>query len=229
MGVKVLSTTSFAPMIVSPAVLGADVVVHSMTKFINGASDLLAGAICASRPFVHELMNLHTGRMMLLGPTMDPRGAFDIIQRLPHLAVRLREHGRRALAMARRLAEMGVAVTYPGLPGFPQYALFQKIQNPGYGNGGIMTIDCGTRQQAEALMDQLQNTERFGFMAVSLGYFDTLMSCSGSTTSSEIAAADQAAMGLSPGLLRLSVGITGRLEKRLDQLERAARTAGLAA
>ena len=228
-GAKLVVDNTFTPMIVSPAVLGADVVVHSMTKFINGASDLLAGAICASRPFVHELMNLHTGRMMLLGPTMDPRGAFDIIQRLPHLAVRLREHGRRALAMARRLAEMGVAVTYPGLPGFPQYALFQKIQNPGYGNGGIMTIDCGTRQQAEALMDQLQNTERFGFMAVSLGYFDTLMSCSGSTTSSEIAAADQAAMGLSPGLLRLSVGITGRLEERLDQLERAARTAGLAA
>ncbi len=228
-GVKLVVDNTFTPMIVSPAVLGADVVVHSMTKFINGASDLLAGAICASRPFVHELMNLHTGRMMLLGPTMDPRGAFDIIQRLPHLAVRLREHGRRALAMARRLTEMGVAVTYPGLPGFPQYALFQKIQNPGYGNGGILTIDCGTRHQAEALMDHLQNTERFGFMAVSLGYFDTLMSCSGSTTSSEIAAADQAAMGLSPGLLRLSVGITGRLEERLDQLERAVRAAGLAA
>ena len=228
-GVKLVVDNTFTPMIVSPAVLGADVVVHSMTKFINGASDLLAGAICASRPFVHELMNLHTGRMMLLGPTMDPRGAFDIIQRLPHLAVRLREHGRRALAMARHLAEMGVAVTYPGLPGFPQYALFQKIQNPGYGSGGILTIDCGTRQQAEALMDQLQNTERFGFMAVSLGYFDTLMSCSGATTSSEIAAADQAAMGLSPGLLRLSVGITGSLEERLNQLERAVRASGLAA
>jgi methionine-gamma-lyase len=77
-------------------------------------------------------------------------------------------------------------------------------------------------------MDQLQNVERFGFMAVSLGYFDTLMSCSGSTTSSEIAPADQAAMGLSPGLLRLSVGVTGRLRERLAQLERAVRAVGLA-
>ena len=65
-------------------------------------------------------------------------------------------------------------------------------------------------------------------MAVSLGYFDTLMSCSGATTSSEIAPADQAAMGLSPGLLRLSVGITGRLQERLAQLDRAVRAVGLA-
>ena len=226
---KLVVDNTFTPMIVSPAVLGADVVVHSMTKFINGASDLLAGAICASRAFVHELMNLHTGRMMLLGPTMDPRGAFDVIQRLPHLAVRIREHGRRALAMARRLSDLGVTVTYPGLPAFPQQALFRKIRNTGYGNGGILTIDCGTRARAEALMDLLQNTERFGFMAVSLGYFDTLMSCSGATTSSEIKDADQDAMGLSPGLLRLSVGITGRLEERLAQLERAVRAVGLSA
>ncbi len=226
---KLVVDNTFTPMIVSPAVLGADVVVHSMTKFINGASDLLAGAICASRAFVHELMNLNTGRMMLLGPTLDPRGAFDIIQRLPHLAVRIREHGRRARAMAQRLSGMGVAVTYPGLPEFSQHALFRKIQNTGYGDGGILTIDCGSRDRAEALMDQLQNTERFGFMAVSLGYFDTLISCSGTTTSSEIKDADQVAMGLSPGLLRLSVGITGGLEERLAQLERAVRAAGLAA
>ena len=227
-GAKLVVDNTFTPMIVSPAVLGADVVVHSMTKFINGASDLLAGAICASRRFVHELMNLHTGRMMLLGPTMDPRAAFDIIQRLPHLAVRLREHGRRALKMARVLSDLGLAVTYPGLSRFPQHGLFRRIRNKGYGHGGILTIDCGTRAQAETLMGQLQNTENFGFMAVSLGYFDTLMTCSGSTTSSEIAAADQAAMGLSPGLLRLSVGITGSMEERQAQLVRAVRAAGLA-
>ena len=226
-GVKLVVDNTFTPMIISPAALGADVVVHSLTKFINGASDLVAGAICASRSFVHELMNLHTGRMMLLGPTMDPRGAFDVIQRLPHLAVRLREHGRRALKMAWHLSDLGLAVTYPGLPDFPQHTLFRTIRNPGYGYGGILTVDCGTRQQAEDLMDQLQNTERFGFMAESLGYFDTLMSCSGTTTSSEIAAADQAAMGLSPGLLRLSVGLTGRMEERLAQLERAVRAVGL--
>jgi methionine-gamma-lyase len=95
------------------------------------------------------------------------------------------------------------------------------LMNPGYGFGGMLTIDCGTQKRAETLMDRLQNTERFGFMAVSLGYFDTLMSCSGSSTASEIDADEQQAMGLSPGLLRMSVGITGNLANRLAQLQQA--------
>jgi len=226
-GAALVVDNTFAPMILSPAVLGADVVVHSMTKFINGASDLLAGAICASRAFVHRLMDLHTGRMMLLGPTLDPRAAFDVIQRLPHLGVRLREHGRRALRIAETLEALGLKVAYPGLPSHPQYALFDRLRNSGYGCGGMLTLDCGTRARAERLMEMLQNKLQFGFMAVSLGYFDTLMSCSGATTSSEISSADQSSMGLSPGLLRMSVGLTGSLERRLDQIRQAISVCGL--
>jgi len=73
----------------------------------------------------------------------------------------------------------------------------------------------------------LQNKERFGYIAVSLGYFDTLISCSGSSTSSEIPPEDQLTMGLSPGLLRLSIGLTGSLDVRLDQIERAVKAVGL--
>jgi methionine-gamma-lyase len=198
-----------------------------MTKFINGASDLIAGAICARRAFIRQLMDLHTGRAMLLGPTMDPRAAFDVIQRIPHLAVRMREHGRRAMAVAEHLETWGVAVTYPGLSSFPQSTRMREIVNAGYGYGGILTIDCGTQEKAEDLMDRLQNSERFGFMAVSLGYFDTLMSCSGTSTSSEIDAEEQCQMGLSPGLLRMSVGITGNLDERIKQLHRALRSCGI--
>jgi methionine-gamma-lyase len=226
-GVTLVVDNTFTPMLISPAVLGADVVVYSMTKFINGASDLLAGAICAKRTFIRQLMDLHTGRAMLLGPTMDPRAAFDIIQRIPHLAVRMREHGRRAMVIAEHLEEWGVAVTYPGLPSFPQHARMRNIVNAGYGYGGMLTIDCGTQKKAETLMDKLQNKERFGFMAVSLGYFDTLMSCSGASTSSEIDAEEQGRMGLSPGLLRMSVGITGNLDERLKQLQSALQTCGI--
>jgi methionine-gamma-lyase len=218
---------TFTPMVISPAVLGADIVVYSMTKFVNGASDLIAGGICARRAFIRQLMDLHTGRAMLLGPTMDPRSAFDIIQRIPHLAVRMREHGRRAMAIAEHLQTWGLAVTYPGLPTFSQHAQMAALINPDYGWGGMLTIDCGTPKKAEALMDHLQNKERFGFMAVSLGYFDTLMSCSGSSTSSEIDESEQRAMGLSPGLLRMSVGLSGNLEKRLSQLRRALQACGL--
>jgi methionine-gamma-lyase len=218
---------TFTPMVISPAVLGADIVVYSMTKFINGASDLLAGAICARRAFIRQLMDLHTGRAMLLGPTMDPRTAFDIIQRIPHLAVRMREHGRRAMAIAAQLEKWGVAVTYPGLPAFAQHARMSQMVNAGYGFGGMLTIDCVTQEKAEALMERLQNRERFGFMAVSLGYFDTLMSCSGSSTSSEIDPEEQGLIGLSPGLLRMSVGLTGNLDERLKQLRRAMQTCGI--
>jgi len=219
---------TFAPMIISPAMLGADVVVYSMTKFINGASDVIAGAICASRDFVLQLMDLHTGRVLLLGPTMDPRVAFDIIQRLPHLPIRMREHGRRAMALSEHLEKMGAKVTYPGLPSFAQHALAQQLINTGYGFGGMLTLDCGDGEKANKLMGILQNDENFGYIAVSLGYFDTLMSCSSASTSSEIPEAEQIRMGLSPGLLRISMGLTGSMDDRLGQMRRAVEKVGLA-
>ena len=226
-GIALVVDNTFTPMIVSPARLGADVVVHSMTKFINGASDVIAGAICGSRDFILQLMDLQAGRVMLLGPTMDARVAFDLIQRLPHLAIRMREHGRRALAISRRLHDLGAPVSYPGLPSHPQHALFASMVNPGYGFGGLLTVDCGTTERADRLMGVLQNEERFGLIAVSLGYFDTLMSCSGSSTSSEIPPEDQARIGLTPGLVRISIGYTDSLDDRIAQLERGLRTAGI--
>lgn len=226
-GLMLVVDNTFSPMIVSPFILGADVVVYSLTKFVNGASDLIAGAICASRDFIYQLMDLHTGRLMLLGPTIDPSTAFEIIQRLPHLAIRMKEHSRRALAIAGLLSEMGVKVSYPGLPEHPQHEIIKGMINKGYGYGGILTVDCGTKEKAEEFMSILQNQEQFGLIAVSLGYFDTLMSCSGSSTSSEISAEDQAKMGLSPGLVRMSIGYTGGLEQRLEQIRRAVEKAGL--
>jgi len=132
-------------MIITPANLGADVVVYSMTKYINGASDLIAGAICSTTQFINELMHLHRGRVMLLGPTIDSRISFDIIQRLPHLAVRMREHGRRTVAIAEMLEKNGLKVCYPGLKNYPQYKLFTSMMNENYGHGGILTLDCGTK------------------------------------------------------------------------------------
>jgi methionine-gamma-lyase len=224
---KLVVDNTFTPMLVSPARLGADVVVHSMTKYINGASDLIAGCICCSREFGHSLYDLHTGRVMLLGPTLDPRAAFDVIQRLPHLGIRMREHGRRALAIAARLEELGVPVIYPGLASHPGHDTMVGMANRGYGYGGMLAIDCGSPGKANHLLSLLQNTEQFGLIAVSLGYYDTLMSCSGSSTSSEISEEEQQCIGISPGLLRLSVGYTGSLESRLDQIERALHQAGL--
>jgi len=139
----------------------------------------------------------------------------------------MREHSARAMVIASRLQTLGIAVTYPGLPSNPQYQLTSSMLNAGYGYGGLLTIDCQVRAKAEELMAVLQNKERFGFIAVSLGYFDTLMSCSSSSTSSEIAPEDQDRMGLSPGLIRMAIGYTGSLDARLAQIENALQTVGL--
>ena len=92
-------------------------------------SDLIAGAVCTTKEMVGRLMDLHTGQAMLLGPNMDPRVAYDIMQRLPHLANRMREHSRRAKAMARHLEGLGIAIVYPGLSSFPQHALVSSLLN----------------------------------------------------------------------------------------------------
>ena len=218
---KLIIDNTFSPMIVSPAKLGADIVVYSMTKFINGAGDLIAGSICSTTDFVNKLMDTHTGRVMLYGPTIDPRVAFDIIQRLPHLAIRIKEHSRRALAISEMLESMDICVCYPGLKSHPQHELFKSMINEGYGYGGVLTIDCKTQEKAYALMSELQNVEKFGLLAVSLGYFDTLISCSSSSTSSEIPEDRKNEMGLPNGLLRISIGITGSLEARMEQMKMA--------
>lgn len=158
---------------------------------------------------------------MLLGPTMDPKVANEIALRIPHLSLRMREHSERALYYATRLESMGVRVVYPGLPSHPQHALLQRLSNEGYGAGGLLTIDTGDLHCSYRLMERLQNTHQFGLMAVSLGYFETLMSASGASTSSELTAEDKERAGITGGLLRLSVGITGTKEQRWAQLKEA--------
>lgn len=220
-GAQLVVDNTFSPLIVTPVMHGADVVVHSLTKFINGASDIVAGAVVGRTEFIQRLMDLHTGSLMLLGPTMDPHQAFNISLRLPHLGLRMTEHSRRAQIFAERLSELGLPVVYPGLEAHPGRATLARIGNPQYGFGGVFCVDLGSRERADQFMENLQNVQRFGFMAVSLGFFDTLMSCSGATTSSEMTEEDQARAGIPPGLVRISIGITGTVEQRWGQLKAA--------
>jgi methionine-gamma-lyase len=222
-GAALVVDNTFSPLVLSPIQHGADVVIHSLTKFVNGASDIIAGAICSSTEFLVKLMDLHTGSLMLLGPTLDPRTAFNISMRLPHLGLRMAEHSRRALTFATRLSELGVPVVYPGLPDHPDHGVLHRLANPDFGFGGILCVDLGDERRADEFMEILQNKDRFGFMAVSLGYFDTLMSCSAASTSSELSSEDQEKAGIRPGLVRISVGYTGTLEQRWEQLAEALR------
>jgi methionine-gamma-lyase len=218
---------TFSPLILSPAALGADIVVHSITKFISGASDVIAGAVCGNTEFIEALMDLHQGPLMLLGPTMDPHVAASLSLRIPHLPLRMMAHGERALELATRLAGRGLSVCYPGLPDHPDHELFTELHCAEYGYGGVFTLDAGSEDRANALMSHLQNEQRFGYMAVSLGYFDTLMSCSGSSTSSEMTDEDKATAGIAAGLVRVSIGYTGTLEQRWEQLLAALEATGI--
>jgi methionine-gamma-lyase len=199
---------TFTPALVSPARYGADVVLHSCTKYISGMSDLIAGAIVGKAKFIEELVDINRGIAMLTGPVMDAQVAHKLYMRLDHLPLRMAAHSRSAGYLAAKMEEAGVPVIYPGLKSHPQHELMKRMMHPEYGFGGMVTVDCGAREKAFALSARLQG-EKFGLYAVSLGFSRTLMSCPAMTTSSEIPAEEQAKMRLSPGLLRLSIGYTG--------------------
>ncbi len=220
-GAQLVVDNTFTPLIVSPILHGADVVIHSLTKFINGASDIIGGAICGSRKFIESMMDLHTGSLMLLGPTMDPKSAATISLRLPHLGLRMEEHCRRAQAIAEALLRRNLTVIYPGISNHPGHKVLSEIKNSPYGYGGLLCIDLGSADRASEFMEILQNREHFGIMAVSLGFSETLMTCPAVTTSSEMPEASLKTAGISPGLVRLSIGYTGSLKQRLKQLESA--------
>lgn len=227
-GAKLIIDNTFSPLMISPADFGADVVVHSMTKYIGGASDVIAGVVCGSAELVQGLMDVQDGSLMLLGPTMDPNIAFALSLRIPHLALRMQEHSRRAAVFAEDLLSLGLTVAYPGLPNHPDHQLAKTLCREEYGFGGMLAVDMGDEETANKLMEKLQNGYDFGYIAVSLGYFETLLSCSGSSTSSELTDEDKQLAGISPGLVRISVGYTGSLEQRREQLRSAIRDIGMA-
>ena len=213
-GTLLMVDNTFTPMIMSPAQLGADIVVYSMTKFINGKNDCVAGAICGSKKFVDDLSNVNNGTAMLLGPVLDPMRSASIHKNLHTLHLRIRQHSKNAIFLAMELAKAGLKISYPGLETHPQHELHKSLMNESYGFGGMIAIDFGSVQKANLIMQRMQQAD-VGYLAVSLGYFKTLFSCSGKSTSSEIPDSVQQEMGLSQGLVRFSVGLDNNIEDSL--------------
>lgn len=207
-GLSLVVDNTFTPVIVQPIEQGADVVVYSCTKYISGASDLLAGAIVGTKAFIDSLIDINFGMIMLTGPSMDARIAHELYLRLDHLPVRMAAHSQSALHLANKLSEMNLPIIYPGLSAHPHHETLKKQMNPSFGFSGMLAFDCGSVERAFLLAERLQN-EKFGLYAVSLGFSRTLLSCPAVSTSSEIPEAEQKEMGLTPGLLRISMGIVG--------------------
>ncbi|PWA04000.1 aminotransferase class I/II-fold pyridoxal phosphate-dependent enzyme [Flavobacterium psychrotolerans] len=209
---------TFSPLSVSPARLGADIVIHSLTKYINGSSDTVAGVTCASREFINSLKNVNNGASMLLGPTMDSLRSASVMKNLRTLHIRMKQHSYNALYLAERFEKDGLKTVYPGLKSHPSHELYSTMINREYGFGGMMTLDVGTLGNANELMELMQS-RNLGYLAVSLGFYKTLFSAPGTSTSSEIPSEEQASMGLTDGLIRLSIGLDNDIERTYQMMK----------
>ncbi len=210
---------TFSPMMLTPLSHGAHVVVHSLTKFVNGASDTVAGAVCGSKDFIASLRDVNSGAAMLLGPVLDSMRSASILKNMRTLNIRMQQHGKNAMFLAKNLKELGLNVFYPGLEEHPQHHLLKYMLNPGYGYGGMLTFDVTTEENASRLLEAMQN-ELVGFFAVSLGFYKTLFSSPGTSTSSEIPKEEQDEMGMTPGLVRMSVGIDQDIERSFARIKK---------
>ncbi len=217
-GIPLVVDNTFSPLSIAPAKLGADVVVHSLTKFINGSSDTVGGVICGTHELIDQLKNVNDGACMLLGSTMDSLRAASILKNLRTLHIRMQKHSYNAAFLAENLQKLGIKTVYPGLASHPSHTLFKQMMHPDYGFGGMLTIDVGALEKANALMELMQE-KNLGYLAVSLGFYKTLFSAPGSSTSSEIPEAEQKEMGLSTGLIRFSIGLDADINRTFETIK----------
>lgn len=216
---KLVVDNTFSPLTVAPAKLGADIVIHSLTKFINGSSDTVGGVVCASQDFINDLKNVNNGAMMLFGATMDSLRSASILKNLRTLHIRMKQHSYNAMYLAEKFQNDGLKVVYPGLKSHPSHDVITKMMNKEYGYGGMMTLDVGNLDKANELMELMQN-RNLGYLAVSLGFYKTLFSAPGTSTSSEIPIEEQKEMGLSDGLIRFSIGLDNDIERTYQMMKK---------
>lgn len=210
--IQLVVDNTFTPYIITPANFNVDVTIHSLTKFINGSSDTVGGVICGTQAFIDQLRSVNDGACMLLGPTMDSLRSASILKNLRTLHIRMKQHSRNAQYLAEKFEQDGLKVVYPGLKSHKGHEIFKKLYDENYGFGGMMTLDVGSLDKANALMELMQQ-ENLGYLAVSLGFYKTLFSAPGTSTSSEIPLEEQKEMGLSDGLIRFSIGLDEDIER----------------
>ncbi len=214
---KLVVDNTFSPLSVSPVKLGADIVIHSLTKYINGSSDKVGGVVCASQEFINDLKNVNSGASMLLAPTMDSLRSASVMKNLRTLHIRMKQHSHNAMFLAQKFEENGIKTVYPGLKSHPSHEIYSGMINHEYDFGGMMTIDVGSLNKANELMELMQE-RNLGYLAVSLGFYKTLFSAPGASTSSEIPLDEQAEMGLKDGLIRFSIGLNNDINRTYEMM-----------
>jgi cystathionine beta-lyase/cystathionine gamma-synthase len=210
--IAVIDSTFATPVNCRPIEHGFDLVLHSATKYLNGHSDLVAGAVAGSRELISTLRPLAA----TLGGCIDPAAAAYLDRSLKTLVLRMERHNRSALEIARWLERhpQVEAVSYPLLPSHPDHALAQRLLD---GGSGIVTLRVsGGDARASRVMDALTLI----CQATSLGGVESLISAPYNTSHVGLNAEELAAAGILPGTLRLSVGIEDQ-EDLIADLDRA--------
>ncbi len=200
-GIPLIVDNTFpTPYFQQPLKLGADVVVHSATKYIGGHGDTVAGVAIGKKDFIDEL---RMGILRDMGGIISPLNAWLLVRGLKTLAIRMERHQENAMQIAKYLQfhPKVKSVFYPGLTTHPQHALAREQMS---GFGGMVSFEVkGGRKAGETLMNSVELIT----LAVSLGDVDSLIEHPGSMTHSTYAPEDLAAVGITEGLVRLSVGI----------------------
>lgn len=207
-----VDNTFMSPYFQRPLGLGADVVVHSTTKYLNGHSDGVGGAVILNDPALAERLKFLQNAA---GAVLGPFDCWLVLRGVKTLAVRMRQHNENGMAIARFLAQHPKVkhVHYPGLPSHPQHELAKKQMS---GFGGMLSFETGSLENARTVLKSV----RLCSLAESLGGVETLISHPASMTHASIPAQERDRIGITDGLVRISVGIED-VEDLIADLEQA--------
>jgi methionine-gamma-lyase len=208
----IMDNTFATPINQRPIELGADLVVHSASKYLGGHSDLIAGVLAGRKDLIQRA---RWKVNKILGGVISPETAWLVMRGIKTLAVRMERHNANAMIVAKYLSEQPKVqrVYYPGLRSHPQYSLARKQMR---GFGGMIAFDVGSIEEGRRLVNNLKLCS----LAVSLGDVSTLIQHSASMTHASIPRERRLQVGITDGLLRLSVGIE-RAEDIVADLDNA--------
>jgi cystathionine beta-lyase/cystathionine gamma-synthase len=198
----VIDNTFATPYVVQPLHLGADVVVHSATKFLNGHSDAIAGAVVADSEIVIDVQR----RVITLGTNLGPYEAYLVWRGLQTFEVRMGRQTETAHALANALGRRPdvLAVRHPGWPGYPRADVAARVMRPNCGGGAMVSITVeGGNQRAH---DVLRNL-RIGCEATSLGGVETLVSTPFNSSHFSLTPEERRAARIDDGMIRISCGL----------------------
>jgi len=208
----VVDNTFCSPYMQRPIELGADIVVHSTTKFLNGHSDSIGGAVIVnSRELADNIRFLQNA----VGAILSPFDSWLVLRGTKTLAVRMEKHNENGLELARYLVKQKkvAKVFYPGLEDHPQHAL-AKTQMRGFGS--MISFELGSKENAARFLNEVKLCS----LAESLGGVETLISHPESMTHASVPVEERTRLGITPGLVRISVGIED-VADLIEDLDRA--------